>query len=104
MPTTAELAYLELEKDARLELRLPRLLKEHAELVAAQHGESLTEIVLEALAARVAAELPTVREWKLTAEEQVELLRVLSAPAEKTREMRLAEALASDMFGRDALK
>ena len=63
MPTDAELAYLELPADARMEVRLPSLLKEHAELVATARSEQLSELVVAALAEKVAEERVLATEY-----------------------------------------
>ncbi|MEJ7813325.1 MAG: DUF1778 domain-containing protein [Gemmatimonadaceae bacterium] len=80
MLTDTEMAYLELPADARLEVRLPSLLKQHAEVVAAAKGGNLSQLVIEAVAEKVSAELVLARNWRLSAPEQAELLRVLAAP------------------------
>ena len=104
MSTDTELAYLELPADARMEVRLPRLLKEHAELVAAARSEKLSELVVAALAEKVAEELVLARTWKLTVPEQAELLRVLSkAPARKPA-LAAARKRAARLFGEDAVR
>ena len=71
-------AYLDQPATDRLETRLPRLLKAHAEAVARSRGESLSEYVVELLAERVADEIVSTQEWRLTPTEQAELLRVLA--------------------------
>lgn len=53
----------------------------HAETVARARGETLSEYVLEVLAATVADEIVTTQTWRLTATEQAELLRILATPA-----------------------
>jgi uncharacterized protein (DUF1778 family) len=97
-------AYLDLPADERFETRLPSLLKRHAEAVAALHGESLSHYVTQAIAARVADDLAQQAEWRLTVPEQVELLRVLSRPAEMTPELARAARTAREMFGIEWLR
>lgn len=104
MPTDTELAYLELRADARLEVRLPRALKEHAELAAAARSEKLSDFVVEALAERVSRELAAARRWKLTVPEQTELLRILSAKRTTAPAMNRATKRAAALFGRSALR
>jgi|PersoiStandDraft_1058852.scaffolds.fasta_scaffold113898_1 uncharacterized protein (DUF1778 family) len=104
MPTDTELAYLELPADARMEVRLPALLKEHAELVAATRSEKLSQLVVEALAEKVSEELATVRTWKLTVPEQTELLRVLSAKTDATPALSKATQRAAKLFGEAAVR
>ena len=104
MPTDAELAYLELPADARMEVRLPSLLKEHAELVASARSEKLSELVVAALAEKVAEELVLARTWKLTVPEQAELLRVLAKPAARKPALTAARKRAAKLFGKDAVR
>jgi len=103
MPSDTELAYIELPADARMEVRLPSLLKEHAELVAAARSEKLSELVVEALAEKVSEELALARTWKLTVPEQAELLRVLATSPRKHPEMERVAKRAKQLFGRDAV-
>ncbi|SRR5258706_2775655 len=92
-------AYLDLPADDRLETRLPKLLKRHAETVAKARGESLSEYVVDVLAERVANEIGSTQEWRLTATEQAELLRILAAPAPSTAALQAATRRAEDLFG-----
>lgn len=92
-------AYLELPADDRLEARLSKVLKRHAETVARAKGETLSQYVIETLAERVAAEIGVIQEWRLTAAEQAELLRVLAAPAPTTAALAAATRRAEDVFG-----
>ncbi len=92
-------AYLDLPADERFETRLPTLLKRHAESVAQSKGESLSQYVIEALAERVADDLAHAVEWKLTIPEQVQLLKVLSAPAAATPALTDAARRAKALFG-----
>ncbi|MGH7618648.1 MAG: DUF1778 domain-containing protein [Gemmatimonadaceae bacterium] len=92
-------AYLELPADDRLETRLPKVLKRHAETVAKSRGESLSEYVVEVLAERVANEIGSTQQWQLTATEQTELLRILAAPAPTTAALQAATRRAEDLFG-----
>ena len=103
MPSDTERAYLELPADARLEIRLPSLLKAHAELVASARSEKLSELVVEALAEKVSQELVLARTWKLTAPEQAELLRVLSTPSSR-KQIEAAMKRAAKLFGKDAVR
>lgn len=97
----AALAYKSQPSDARLEVRLPKALKEHAEAVASANGETLSEYIIEVLAERVAEELAVTRDWHLTIPEQEELLRILAKP--KQRPVALLEAAehAKKLFGSD---
>ena len=104
MPNDAELAYLDLPADARMEVRLPTLLKEHAEMVAATRSEKLSELVVEALAEKVSEELAAARLWKLTVPEQTELLRVLSSKPGKNPALAKATQRATKLFGKAALR
>ena len=103
MATDTELAYLELPADARMEVRLPSLLKEHAELVAATRSEKLSQLVIEALAEKVSGELAAARSWKLTIPEQAELLRVLAAKPLASRALARAGRRATKLFGKSAV-
>ena len=104
MPTDTELAYLDLPADARMEVRLPSLLKEHAELVAATRSEKLSQLVVEALAEKVSDELASARTWKLTIPEQTELLRILAAKPVTSRAMTRAVRQAARLFGKAAVR
>jgi uncharacterized protein (DUF1778 family) len=99
MPAHAALAYLELPADDRLETRLPKVLKRHAETVAKAKGETLSEYVLEVLAESVASEIGSIQEWRLTAKEQAELLHILAAPAPTTAALETATRRAEKLFG-----
>jgi uncharacterized protein (DUF1778 family) len=99
MPAHAAIAYLELPADDRLETRLPKVLKRHAETVAKAKGETLSEYVVEVLAESVASEIGSIQEWRLTANEQVELLRILAAPAPTTAALEAATRRAEKLFG-----
>jgi uncharacterized protein (DUF1778 family) len=97
--TDTELAYLELPADARLEVRVPAVLKQHAEMVASARQENLSEFVLAVLAQAVAERLAEVGTWKLTMPEQEELLRILTQPAVQTPAMTAARERAEKLFG-----
>jgi uncharacterized protein (DUF1778 family) len=99
MSAHAAQAYLDLPADDRLETRLPRVLKRHAETVAKAKGETLSQYVVEVLAERVADEIGSTQEWRLTATEQVELLRILAAPAPTTDALGAATRRAEELFG-----
>ena len=99
MSAHAGQAYLELPADDRLETRLPKVLKRHAETVAKARGESLSEYVVEVLAERVANEIGSTQQWQLTATEQAELLRILAAPTATTAALHAATRRAEDLFG-----
>jgi uncharacterized protein (DUF1778 family) len=92
-------AYLEQPADDRLETRLPRLLKRHAEAVARARGQTLSEYLVGLLAERVASDIATTQEWTLTAHEQAELLKVLAAPARTTPALAAAMRRAEKLFG-----
>lgn len=104
MLTDTEQAYLDLPADARLEVRLPEVLKQHAELVAAARHERLSEFVLSVLAEAVSAGIAAVGNWKLNMAEQAELLRVLAQPPAQTAAMAAARARAEALFGPGALE
>ncbi len=91
--------YLDLPADERFEARLPQVLKRHAETVAKSRGETLSEYVLELLAERVAEDITATQEWRLTAPEQAELLRVLASPAPTTSALNAATRRAEELFG-----
>ena len=99
MSNHAARAYLEQPADDRLETRLPRLLKRHAEAVARARGQTLSEYLVGLLAERVASDIATTQEWKLTAHEQAELLKVLAAPAPTTPALAVAMRRAEELFG-----
>jgi uncharacterized protein (DUF1778 family) len=99
MTAHAAQAYLDLPADDRLETRLPKVLKRHAETVAKARGETLSEYVVEVLAERVADEIGTAQEWRLTVTEQAELLRILAAPASTTSALEAATRRAEQLFG-----
>ncbi len=92
-------AYLDAPATDRFETRLPTLLKQHAEAVARTRGESLSQYVLALLAERVADEILSTQEWRLTPTEQAALLRVLAAPAPLTPALRAAAQRATELFG-----
>lgn len=98
LPESAQ-AYLDLPADDRFETRISRVLKRHAEAVATSRGETLSEYVLEVLAERVADEIVATQEWRLTATEQAELLRILATPAPTTATLEAATRRATDLFG-----
>ncbi|MBA4072998.1 MAG: hypothetical protein C0497_14360 [Gemmatimonas sp.] len=98
MTATAQ-AYLELPADDRFETRLPAVLKRHAEAVARSKGETLSEYVLAVLAEQVATDIVATQEWRLTPTEQVELLRILAAPAAVTPALGRAMAEAETLWG-----
>ena len=99
MLTSAAKAYVDLPADERFETRMPNLLKRHAESVAAANGESLSQYVIHAIAARVADDLAHQVEWQLTIPEQVELLKVLGAPPTTTPALEEAGRRAKELFG-----
>lgn len=104
MGSTAEQAYLDLKADDRLEVRLPSLLKQHAELVANAKHRSVSEFVLAVLAEAVNQGLAEVGAWKLTIPEQVELLQVLAQPATYTPGMTAARKRADELFGPNGIE
>jgi uncharacterized protein (DUF1778 family) len=95
----SEKAYLELPADSRLEIRVPAVLKQHAEMVASARHENLSEFVLSVLAQAVGEGLAEAGNWKLTITEQEELLRLLANPATHTPGMTAARAKADKLFG-----
>lgn len=102
MATDTERAYAELPANARMEIRLPSLLKEHAELVAGIRSEKLSELVIEALAEKVSEELASARTWKLTIPEQSELLRLLAAGPAVSPALAKASKRSISLFGKKA--
>jgi uncharacterized protein (DUF1778 family) len=99
MRAHAAQAYLDLPADDRLETRLPKVLKRHAEAVAKAKGETLSRYVVEVLAERVSDEIGSTQEWRLTAVEQAELLHILAAPAPTTAALKAATRRAEKLFG-----
>ncbi len=97
----AALAYKSQPSDARLDVRLPKALKEHAEAVASANGETLSEYIIEILAERVAEQLAVTRDWHLTIPEQEELLRVLAKPKQRPLALLKAAEHAKKLFGSD---
>ncbi|MDQ8162886.1 MAG: DUF1778 domain-containing protein [Gemmatimonadota bacterium] len=97
--TSAAQAYLALPADERFETRISTTLKRHAETVAKAKGESLSEYVLEMLAEKVAMDMVATQELALTPTEQVELLRILAAPAVVTPALEQATAWADTLWG-----
>jgi hypothetical protein len=91
-------AYLELPADERFETRIPALLKRHAESIASANGESLSQYVVQLLAERVAEDMSHALEWRLTAPEQLVLLRALSTSAPRTAALDVAEQRARTQF------
>lgn len=104
MITDAEQAYLELPADSRLEIRVPSLLKQHAELVASASNEKLSQFVLTILAKAVGEKLAEVGNWKLTIPEQEALLQILAKPATHTPAMTAARERAEELFGPSVLE
>ncbi len=92
-------AYLDLPADERFEARLPAILKRHAESAAAAHGESLSQYLIQALAARVADDMAQMVEWRLTIPEQTQLLKLLTTPATSTPALDAAAVTARELFG-----
>ena len=97
--TTTALAYLALPADDRFETRLPAVLKRHAETVAKSKGETLSQYVLAVLAEKVATDIVATQELRLTSAEQVELLRIMSAPTLVTSALERATAEAEALWG-----
>lgn len=104
MLSDTERAYLNLPADDRLELRVPSVLKHHAEQVAAVRHEKLSEFVLAAIAAAVGQGLAEVGVWQLTMTEQAELLKVLAQPVSLTPAMQVARDDAESLFGPGAVE
>ncbi len=98
MSSTA-VPYLALKADDRQELRLPALLKEHAARVAALHGQSTSEYLVEIIATSVSADIAKSLTWDLSGPEVMVLLQALSAPGPETEAMRAARATAEELFG-----
>lgn len=96
---SAAQAYLDQPATDRLETRLPKRLKEHAEAVASARGETLSQYVVALLAEHVADDIVAVQEWRLTATEQAELLRTLAAPPPAPPALVAATRRAAELFG-----
>lgn len=97
--TDTEKAYLELPANDRLDVRIPSVLKQHAELVASSRRENLSQFVLGALASAVNEGLAEAGTWKLTMPEQEVLLQILLQPATQTPAMTAALKRADSLFG-----
>ena len=104
MLTDSEQAYLALPADSRLEIRVPAVLKQHAELVASANFENLSQFVIAVLAKAVGERLAEVGSWKLTIPEQEQLLRILANPATQTQGMTAARKRTEQLFGPSALE
>ena len=98
MSSTA-VPYLALKADDRQELRLPALLKEHAARVAALHGQSTSEYLVEIIATSVSADIAKSLTWALSGPEVMVLLQALAAPGPETEAMRAARTTAEELFG-----
>lgn len=98
---TAALPYLDRPSDARIEMRLPSALKEHAAAIALARGEPLSQYLIEVLAERVAEELAVIRDWSLTIPEQKELLKILTQAPPSSPRLERAKARAEELFGND---
>lgn len=98
LPPAAD-AYLDLPADERFEKRLPAMLKRHAETVAKSKGESRSQYVVAVQAECVTDDMAQTVEWKLTIPEQVQLLKVLSAPPMAMPTLDDAQQRAKDLFG-----
>lgn len=99
MPTNIDQTYSGLRADDRLEVRLPAILKQHAELVASARNKTVSEFVLSVLVEAVEEGLPEIGTWQLTLPEQAELLKLLAAPATQTPAMTAARENAEALFG-----
>lgn len=97
--TTAARAYLSQPADDRLETRLPRRLKHDAEAVARAHGQTLSQLVLEALAERVSADYAATQQWHLTPGETAALLQNLALSADEPAPLTAARDRAVAMLG-----
>ena len=97
--TASAIPYLTMKADERQELRLPALLKAHIARVAALHGQSTSEYLVEIIATRVTEEMEKTLTWDLSAPEVVALLQVLASPAPDTEAMQVARAKAAKLFG-----
>jgi len=97
----AEIAnpYLQLQADDRFEARLPRQLKQDAEALAKARGQSLSQLVVRALAETVVAEYAATQTWTLTPAESAALLRILASPAAPGEALEQARREAEDLFG-----
>ena len=100
MPATEPVhSYLQLPADDRFEARLPRQLKQDAEALARARGQSLSQLVVRALAEAVSADYAAIQTWQLTPAESAALLRILAAPAAPTQALEHARREAEDVFG-----
>jgi uncharacterized protein (DUF1778 family) len=91
--------YASLPYDARLEVRLPALLKAHLELMAEEYHQKVSTFVVRALAQAVVDELLLTRTFRLTPDEQIEALRVLSSDRNWTPMLNTAREQALYLFG-----
>lgn len=100
---TAQAAYLNLPADDRFEVRLPHSLKRDAETIARANGQRLAQYILSLVAERVAEDVASGIQWRLSPFEQAELLRVLALPAPASPVLDAATERAAQIFGVDAL-
>ena len=91
--------YLKLANDDSLDMRLPAVLKEHAERCAKARGATLSEYIIETMAQRIANELPLANTWHLSPDEQAHLLKVLATSPEESDRLVNAQARAEELFG-----
>lgn len=95
----AAAVYQTLPANDRQEFRLPALLKEHLQQVAALRGQTLTEYVTTTLAEQVTQDLAEATLWTLAVDEQVTLLKLLANPREPSEYARNLAAQADALFG-----
>jgi uncharacterized protein (DUF1778 family) len=94
--------YHQLSNDDRLDMRMPVLLKQHADRCARARGESLSQYIIEAIAARVCEELPQTGSVQLSATEQAHFISALARSAPPSRQLKAAKKRATELFGADA--
>lgn len=78
---------------------MPALLKAHAARVAAMHGQSTSEYLIEVIATNVSVEIGKSLEWELSVPEVMTLLQTLATPIPETDAMQAARAKAVELFG-----
>lgn len=99
MPSNPDNPYHALKADARLEVRIPAVLKQQAERVAAARQQKVSEFVFEAVADAVTEGMAELGAWTLSVPEQQELLQILARPATQTPGMTAARERAEQLFG-----
>ncbi|MCC6994730.1 MAG: hypothetical protein IT370_08990 [Deltaproteobacteria bacterium] len=99
MPSPPRNIYQSLPADDRQDFRLPGLLKEHLTRVSAQLGHSVDEYITLVLSERVARDLAASIEWTLSVDEQLALMKILTASTEPSDHARATAASADALLG-----